>query len=166
MLDDMRRTIFLATALLLLTTGSAFAQSSSLTVSLAGGYRPVPSYNCQSGPENRFYPEVQIGSHLATFADKTLSAHGGLYYAYWDDGVSGMTKGRLCSDSDVTYSISEHTAGIRLFVTGEEGFWPVMVSTGLARRFVFREYIGGETWGAKGMMPAGPTRRLKSACTA
>ena len=93
----------------------------------------MSSYNCQSGPENRFYPEVQIGSQLATFADKTLAAHGGVYYAYWNDGVDGMTNIRLCSDTDATYSTSEHTAGIRLFVTGEEGFLPAMVSTVWAR---------------------------------
>lgn len=142
--------ISLLTAVLLIVTGTTVAQPSSVAISLTGGYRATPSYVCQPGPENRFSPEVQIESRLITFADKTLSARGAVYYAYWNDGVTEMSSVRLCSHG-ATYSHREHTAGIRLFITGEKGLLPVVVSTGLARQFAFSDYLGGEDWGgAKG----------------
>lgn len=147
--DPMQR-IILLTAVLLIITGTTFAQPSSLAIALTGGYRPTPAYACQPGPENRFAPELQIESQLATFADQTLSAHGAVYYSYWHDGVTETSKVKLCSHGS-TYSQREHTAGMRLFIVGGKGFLPVMVSAGLARQFASSEYIDGEDWGgAKG----------------
>lgn len=142
--------IWLLAASFLIVSGTAVAQSSVLTISFTGGHRATPSYVCQPGPENEFSPEVQIESRLATFGHQTLSVHSALYYAYWSDGVSEMSSVQMCSHG-ATYSHREHTAGIRLSVVGENGFLPVVVSTGLARQFAFSDYIGGENWGgAKG----------------
>ena len=145
----MRRAGLLVAGLLLLAPGAGSAQPSSLAVSLSGGLMPSPADLYLEHPDRLFYPEVQVESQFATFAAGTLSAHGAVYYGYWRDGAHDPFVS-LYGGGRIAYSFSEHIAGGRLLVVGEEGFLPVMVSLGLARHFAFDDYLGGDSWGLKG----------------
>ena len=81
-----RRAFLLAASLLSLAHGASFAQPSSLAVSVSAGFIPSPADISWEHPDRLFYPEVQVESQFAAFADKTLSAHGAMYYGYWHDG--------------------------------------------------------------------------------
>ena len=146
--NNMHRVILLGAGFLLLMHGAALAQPSSLAVSVSGGLIPSLSSPCIDRPDYFFYPEVQVESQFATFGAKTLSAHGAVYYGYWSDGGEALVN--RCIDYTIVSSLSEHVVGARLFVVGEKGFLPVMVSLGLARHFAFSDYLSGDSWGVPG----------------
>ena len=140
-----RRAFLLAAILLSLAHGASFAQPSSLAVSVSAGFIPSPADVSWEHPDRLFYPEVQVESQFAAFADKTLSAHGAVYYGYWHDG-SGAPFEYIYGGAYIARAASEHIVGGRLLIVGEEGFLPVMVSLGLARHFAFIDYVGGNAW--------------------
>ncbi len=114
--------------LAMLCVGEALAQP--LTVSVAGGYH-MRSYMCQAGPNNPWYPSVQVDAALFTFAEERLSARAGVYYSYWSDGGSDESP-RLCTDVDA-FTRQEHTGGVRVFVVSEKGL-PLVFSAGVGRQ--------------------------------
>ena len=147
MLHPLRCASLLTASFLLLAHGAALAQPSSLAVSVSGGFIPSPADIYWEHPDRLFYPEVQVESQFATFADKTLSAHGAVYYGYWHDGSRAPFVNVYGPIGPVAHAFSEHIVGGRLLVVGEEGFLPVMVSLGLARHFAFANYVGDDTQG-------------------
>jgi len=96
-------------------------------------YRDLPKYS--------FYPEVQITGQIVRSSVLAVSAHSGLYWGYWNDGVDETSS--ACVDCH-TYSFSSHVIGARMGLLLEKfPLVPTGFAIGLSRHFIRAVYVGG-----------------------
>jgi hypothetical protein len=139
---SMRILAIVAFSCLLFTGDKTFAQPAFPSICLKAGvirnlqdpfYRDLPKYS--------FYPEIQINGQISRSSSLAVSAHAGLYWGYWDDGVDEGSN--ACADCHA-YSFSSHLIGARMGMLLEKfPLVPIGFALGLSRHFIQAEFVSG-----------------------
>lgn len=135
-------TLFLIAAIPVNSAGQALKPTLTASVGIIRNLQTDPQFSRYS-----VYPEFQVSAPFVSTKDPSVILGGSIYSGAWFDGVNTITGG---TDSNQTYSHSSVIVGGRIYVNFSKGSAPLTISGGLARHFIWADYVGGTSLGRPG----------------